>query len=723
MPLPKAPATRGARLDIREAAKNKAKLRPASRRKSRSPEAGEITQLLADTLAPLAETLPAGSMAAATAASASTATAASAAMTAAPANAAPGASAASTAAPGSPGGQTAALLKPAAAPQQPAASAARPQSQIHSQSQSQSRPQPQPQARAAAQPAAPTASRPDNSATPPAGVPAMPAGQRNPPAQPVQPAPAAPAATSQVPPAAQAATAGHSALAERPVAAAARPAPGSPARPAVPAPTANRSALASAQPAPQPQHSQPARLPETGVRKLFVLDTNVLMHDPSALFRFQEHDIFLPMMTLEELDDHKRGMSEVSRHARQVSRSLDALISAPGEHIEDGIPLNRLGNPDATGRLFMQTRVMDAPLPDALPPGKADNRILSVTAALGRLHPERPVVLVSKDINMRIKAHSLGLSAEDYFNDQVTDDLDLLYSGSLALPADFWHTHGEGMASWQEGGQGFYRIRGPLVPSMLLNQFVYLEDGGTPLFAQVRQIEGNQAVLRVVRDYTQARHAIWGITARNREQNFALNLLLDPDIDFVTLLGQAGTGKTLLALTAGLAQTLDQKRFSEIIMTRATVPVGDDIGYLPGTEEEKMQPWMGALEDNLEVLNQGSAGGEWGRAAAADLIRSRIRIKSMSFMRGRTFNNKYLIIDEAQNLTPKQMKTLATRAGNGTKVVCLGNIAQIDTPYLTEASSGLTYVVERFKGWAHGGHLSLQRGERSRLADFAAEVL
>ena len=270
----------------------------------------------------------------------------------------------------------------------------------------------------------------------------------------------------------------------------------------------------------------------------------------------------------------------------------------------------------------------------------------------------------------------------------------------------------------------YYRIRGPLVPSMLLNQFVYLEDdGGTPLFAQVREREGDRAVLRVVRDYTQARHAIWGITARNREQNFALNLLLDPDIDFVTLLGQAGTGKTLLALTAGLAQTLDQKRFTEIIMTRATVPVGDDIGYLPGTEEEKMQPWMGALEDNLEVLNRGSAGGEWGRAAAADLIRSRIRVKSMSFMRGRTFNNKYLIIDEAQNLTPKQMKTLATRAGPGTKVVCLGNIAQIDTPYLTEASSGLTYVVERFKGWKHGGHLTLQRGERSRLADFAADVL
>ena len=501
---------------------------------------------------------------------------------------------------------------------------------------------------------------------------------------------------------------------------------------APPAGTTPDAAAGPAQPDTPVAPVNPARHPrrhrapgtETATHKLFVLDTNVLMHDPTALFRFQEHDVFLPMITLEELDDHKRGMSEVSRHARQVSRSLDELLAGIESSIEQGIPLDRLGHSDATGRLFLQTRVLEAPLPEALPPGKADNRILSVTAALRQAFPERQVVLVSKDINMRIKARSLGLPAEDYFNDQVTDDLNLLYSGSLALPADFWQTHGKDMESWQDGGMTYYRIRGPLVPSMLLNQFVFLEeDGGTPLFAQVREREGDRAVLRMVRDYTQARHAIWGITARNREQNFALNLLLDPDIDFVTLLGQAGTGKTLLALTAGLAQTLDQKRFTEIIMTRATVPVGDDIGYLPGTEEEKMQPWMGALEDNLEVLNRGSAGGEWGRAAAADLIRSRIRVKSMSFMRGRTFNNKYLIIDEAQNLTPKQMKTLATRAGPGTKVVCLGNIAQIDTPYLTEASSGLTYVVERFKGWKHGGHLTLQRGERSRLADFAAEVL
>ena len=221
----------------------------------------------------------------------------------------------------------------------------------------------------------------------------------------------------------------------------------------------------------------------------------------------------------------------------------------------------------------------------------------------------------------------------------------------------------------------------------------------------------------------QSKHSVWGITARNREQCFALDLLMNPDIDFVTLLGQAGTGKTLITLAAALTQTLDMRRFSEIIFTRATVSVGEEIGFLPGTEEEKMLPWKGALEDNLEVLNNIDSGSDWSRHAANDLIRSRIKVKSMSFMRGRTFLNKFVIIDEAQNLSPKQMKTLITRAGPGSKIVCLGNIAQIDTPYLTEGSSGLTYVVDRFKGWEHSGHITLQRGERSRLADFASESL
>jgi PhoH-like ATPase len=417
-------------------------------------------------------------------------------------------------------------------------------------------------------------------------------------------------------------------------------------------------------------------------------------------------------------------MSEVARNARQVSRSLDDLIAAAdGVSLQSGLALDAIGNRDAKGRIFFQTQAVASLLPSSLPVGKADNQILGVVRALQEEQPGREVVLVSKDINMRIKAHALALRAEDYFNDQVLEDTDLLYSGLLQLPADFWDRHGKGVESWQQNGATLYRISGPLVGRLLINQFVYLE-GDAPLSARVREISGNTAVLQTLRDHSHPRHAVWGIGARNREQNFALNLLLDPEIDFVTLLGQAGTGKTLLALASGLVQVLETRRYSEIIVTRATVPVGEDIGYLPGTEEEKMQPWMGALQDNLEVLmGADAAGGEWGRSASAELVRSKIRIKSLSFMRGRTFINKFLIIDEAQNLTPKQMKTLITRAGNGTKVVCLGNIAQIDTPYLTEGSSGLTYVVDRFKGWPHSGHVTLQRGERSRLADFAADAL
>jgi PhoH-like ATPase len=470
------------------------------------------------------------------------------------------------------------------------------------------------------------------------------------------------------------------------------------------------------------RNGRKSRAPSTRP-KLFVVDTNVLLHDPTSLFRFEEHDVFLPMMTLEELDSHKKGMSEVARSARQVSRALDALVAACRTPIEDGIPLGAQGNSEAGGRLFFQTQAVTGPLPANLPAGKADNQILGVVKALQDMHPGRDVVLVSKDINMRVKARALSLPAEDYYNDKVLEDTDILYTGIMQLPGNFWDRHGKGMESWQQGGFTYYRVVGPVVAEMLVNQFVFLEEG-TPFHAQVKEIRGKSATLRVLRDYTHAKNAVWGVTARNREQSFALNLLMDPDCDFITLIGQAGTGKTLLALAAGLTQTLETRRYSEIIFTRATVPVGEDIGFLPGTEEEKMAPWMGALEDNLEVLNKSDdTAGEWGRAATNDLIRTRIRIKSMNFMRGRTFVSKYLIIDEAQNLTPKQMKTLITRAGPGTKVVCLGNIAQIDTPYLTEGSSGLTYVVDRFKGWPHSGHVTLQRGERSRLADHAGEIL
>jgi PhoH-like ATPase len=459
-----------------------------------------------------------------------------------------------------------------------------------------------------------------------------------------------------------------------------------------------------------------------GISKLFVLDTNVLMHDPSSLFRFEEHDIYLPMVTLEELDNNKKGLTEVARNARQVSRSLEEIVGTDLTNLELGCPLSVNGNKLATGRLFLQTMQLDIDLP-GLAGNKADNQIISVVICLQRQQTDRQVILVSKDINVRIKARAMGVLAEDYFNDKVLEDTDVLYSGMKELPADFWDKHSKEMQSWQDSGRMFYRLTGPLCKTFLVNEFVYYEFE-KPFHAIVRSIDGDTAVLEIVKDHLLPKHNVWGITARNREQNFALNLLMDPDVDFVSLLGQAGTGKTLLTLAAALTQVLDKKIYSEIIMTRVTVPVGEDIGFLPGTEEEKMTPWMGALEDNLDVLNKSDdEAGEWGRAATQDLIRTRIKIKSLNFMRGRTFLNKFLIIDEAQNLTPKQMKTLITRAGPGTKVVCLGNIAQIDTPYLTEGSSGLTYVVDRFKGWAHNGHITLQRGERSRLADFAAEIL
>jgi PhoH-like ATPase len=464
-------------------------------------------------------------------------------------------------------------------------------------------------------------------------------------------------------------------------------------------------------------------------KKLFVLDTNVLMHDPTSIFRFAEHDIFIPMVVLEELDRAKKGSSEVARNVRQVSRFLDELMTkASRQDIDSGLPLPRsqVANndhdiDDDCGHLFFQTHLQPKQLPTTLPGNIPDNNILGTALALAEMAPNRSVTLVSKDINLRITASVIGIHTEDYHNDQVLDDVNLLYTGETELETSFWESHSRDMDSWQDSGRTFYRVTGPDTADWYVNQCLFME-GDQPFEAIVREKQDDGAIIELANDYRSNKHAVWGISARNREQNFALNLLMDPNVDFVSLLGTAGTGKTLLTLAAGLAQVLDQNRFREIIMTRVTVPVGEDIGFLPGTEEEKMTPWMGALMDNLEVLTQ-TEGGDWGRAATDDLLRSRIRIHSLNFMRGRTFLNKYIILDEAQNLTPKQMKTLITRAGPGTKIVCLGNVAQIDTPYLTETTSGLTYVVDRFKDWPHGGHITLQRGERSRLADFASEAL
>ena len=459
-------------------------------------------------------------------------------------------------------------------------------------------------------------------------------------------------------------------------------------------------------------------------RRLYLLDTNVLMHDPTSLFRFAEHDIFLPMIVLEELDRSKKGVTEVARNVRQASRFIGQMMGEDAD-LEQGLALSEpegLNLKVGSGRLYFQTDQLDNGDQLVGDTSLADNKILLTALNLTQRHPDRDIILVSKDINLRIKAAIHGLKAEDYHNDRALDDLSLLYTGVRKLDASFWELH-EPEHSWTEDHRTFYRIARAEDEDWYPNQCLQLA-GENGLEALVRKVEPAQVVLEVAHDYRRSQHDVWGIQARNPEQNFALNLLMDPQIDFVTLLGTAGTGKTLLALAAGLAQTLDQKIYREIIMTRATVSVGEEIGYLPGTEEEKMTPWMGALTDNLEVLTESDGhGGEWGRAATNDLLASRIKIRALNFMRGRTFLNRYLIIDEAQNLTPKQMKTLVTRAGPGTKIVCLGNVEQIDTPYLTETTSGLTFAVDRFKYWPHAGHVTLKRGERSRLADFASEAL
>lgn len=460
-------------------------------------------------------------------------------------------------------------------------------------------------------------------------------------------------------------------------------------------------------------------------KKLFVLDTNILMHDPTAIYHFEEHDIYLPMVVLEELDSHKMGTSEVARNVRQTNRMLVELMSnASHAQIASGLPIPSYINSDKTssGKLYFQTDEFDIIVPTTLPGHKVDNTILATALGLQKKYSHsKQVIIVSKDINLRIKAGILGIPAEDYYNDQVLHDVNLLHRGLHILENDFWDTHAKDMGSWQESGKTFYKVAGPLISQWNPNDCLSTEDN--QFQAIVKKLDKDQAIIQLVRDYTQAKHSVWGINAKNREQNFTLNLLLDPDIDFVTLQGPAGTGKTLLTIAAGLTQVLDQNRYNEILMTRVTIPVGEDIGFLPGTEEEKMTPWMGALMDNLEVLHSSQVGGSFGRSATQDLLQNKIKIRSLNFMRGRTFLNRYLIIDEAQNLTSKQIKTLVTRAGPGTKIICLGDIKQIDTPYLSETTSGLTFAVDRFKHWEHSAHMSLTRGERSRLAFYAAEHL
>ena len=421
----------------------------------------------------------------------------------------------------------------------------------------------------------------------------------------------------------------------------------------------------------------------------------------------------------------KKGMSEVARNVRQTSRFLDELMTdADTDTIEKGLSLSSLsyhnGHANPHGKLFLQTSTLDSRLPENLPGNNADNTILGTALALQEKFSDTIITLVSKDINLRIKAHIVGVHTEDYYNDMVLDDVDLLYTGMNKLPDNFWESHTENLDSWQDGKKTYYKINGkPVKEDCYPYQCLYSETGDN-FEAMIANVEDDQTTLTLATNYHEGHSSVWGIHARNREQNFALNMMMDPEVDLVTLLGVAGTGKTLLALAAGLEQVMELKHFREIIITRVTIPVGEEIGYLPGTEEEKMAPWMGALLDNLEVLTESEDSNEWGRAVTETLLSKRIKLRSLNFMRGRTFQNRYIIVDEAQNLTSKQMKTLITRVGPGSKMICLGNVGQIDTPYITETTSGLTYVIDKIKTWEHSGHVTLMRGERSRLADYAS---
>lgn len=447
-------------------------------------------------------------------------------------------------------------------------------------------------------------------------------------------------------------------------------------------------------------------------RKLFVLDTNVLLHDPNALFKFQEHDVFLPFAVLEELDKHKSGLQDINRNARQSIRLLGELLK--DGNLSKGFSLSMGGTEAATGRIFFQDQMVDVP-PDQV--RKADNEILAVVAHLRQRHGAREVVLVSKDINLRVKAQATGLVSEDYLNDHAVEDADLLYTGVTQLDEDPLSV--DGVESYMEAGRTYYKLPRGTRLDVRPNEFLVTPDGLT-LQAIIRS---GQTLLRTLPRYS-GKSSVWGISALNSEQTMALDLLMDPDIDLVSLLGPAGTGKTLLTLAAALQNTLEDAKFQEIIYTRATIPMGEDIGFLPGSEEDKMHPWLGALEDSLDVLlGHKDDQDEWRKKTTRDLVMQRIRIKSIAFMRGRTFHNKLVILDEAQNLTPKQIKALITRAGPGSKIILLGNLSQIDTPYLTENGSGLTYAVERFKSWPHFGHVILTQGERSRLASFANDNL
>ncbi|WP_299234771.1 PhoH family protein [uncultured Halomonas sp.] len=455
--------------------------------------------------------------------------------------------------------------------------------------------------------------------------------------------------------------------------------------------------------------------------RLYVLDTNVLLHDPAAIYQFDEHEVVIPMTVLEELDKHKNGIREIARSARQVSRTLSDLTANVGlDQIRDGIPIPRLNGAEGRLRLLCYTDLTTLETLDDSP----DNRILAETC---RLHGERSdasVILITKDINLRVKAAALGVPVEDYLTDRVFTDSDAMLEGVKIYPntgSELWNDLALDVTVERDHQHLTYHLSGQIPVAWHPGMLVADDEEGFE--AVVREVGDRHARLKLLTNY---RHgaSVWGVHASDCRQNFAFNLLMDDDIDLVTIAGSAGTGKTFMTLAAAFQQTLDSKRFERMVFTRAPISMSEDIGFLPGTEEEKMSPWMGAFHDNMDNLLRNEDGeSSWDNGATRQLLGARVQIRAPGFMRGRTLNDTFLIIDEAQNFTPKQLKSLVTRAGRNTKIVCLGNVGQIDTPYLTANTCGMAALVQRFRDWPHAGHVTLKSVERSRLALAGEELL
>lgn len=456
--------------------------------------------------------------------------------------------------------------------------------------------------------------------------------------------------------------------------------------------------------------------------KMYVLDTNVLLHEPLAYLSFQEHDVVIPMTVLEELDHIKDRKHDVSRDARVAIRGLDEVLkNATPEQMLQGValPSNKKAKASSAGTLIIVNDHLFADSISGLPGNENDHRIINCAVYLQKQHSDSKVILVTKDINMRLKAKGAGLKyVEDYRTDQLIDDISLLTSGYKKIEGDFWDHVGE-CNTQQHGLDTFHHVPKNLVPDVFCNE--YLLDGGEQFAVRVKSYDDEHITLKDIGIERLMHQQAWGVKPKNIYQGMALDALLDTGIELVILTGPAGCGKTLLALASALEMVIEKGIYDKVIVTRNTPEIAESIGFLPGTEEEKMAPWLAAITDTLEVLHKGDENPISSRNYIME--KANVQFKSVNFMRGRSIQNAVVILDESQNLTASQLKTIITRCGEGTKLICTGNLAQIDSNYLTPVTSGLTYIVERFKNFEGSATINLNGVVRSRLASFAEENL